>query len=253
VLAYLSRYTHRVAISNHRLIAFDKTGVTFRYKDYRRDAAAVAWSSSRSFSLPLKRAPRLHRLPLPASRCRDSSQRISSYRRSCGASAVGWPRTRLSHQLLHRADDDQISLPAVVASRQSRALRPTAPPGATTQRLFAVAAPTARAHRNLQIPIAFAAAAGSCLGGFRTPAHAQTSDLRWPAPENLHHVGRHWPDQVISEPDIRRSSVQAAERQRSRASERRMARQSANQNETRPNASGVAITAGAAPRRPRGS
>jgi len=37
VLAYLSRYTHRVAISNRRLIAFDGTGVTFRYKDYRRD------------------------------------------------------------------------------------------------------------------------------------------------------------------------------------------------------------------------
>jgi hypothetical protein len=37
VLAYLSRYTHRVAISNQRLIAYDDTGVTFRYKDYRRD------------------------------------------------------------------------------------------------------------------------------------------------------------------------------------------------------------------------
>lgn len=37
VLAYLSRYTHRVAISNHRLIAFDNDSVTFRYKDYRRD------------------------------------------------------------------------------------------------------------------------------------------------------------------------------------------------------------------------
>lgn len=37
VLAYLSRYTHRVAISNRRLIAFDQDGVTFRYKDYRRD------------------------------------------------------------------------------------------------------------------------------------------------------------------------------------------------------------------------
>ena len=36
-LAYLSRYTHRVAISNRRLIAFDEKGVTFRYKDYRRD------------------------------------------------------------------------------------------------------------------------------------------------------------------------------------------------------------------------
>jgi hypothetical protein len=35
VLAYLSRYTHRVAISNQRLIASDEKGVTFRYKDYR--------------------------------------------------------------------------------------------------------------------------------------------------------------------------------------------------------------------------
>ncbi len=39
VLAYLSRYTHRIAISNRRLISFDETGVTFRYKDYRRDGA----------------------------------------------------------------------------------------------------------------------------------------------------------------------------------------------------------------------
>jgi len=35
VLAYLSRYTHRVAISNSRLLAFDEHGVTFRWKDYR--------------------------------------------------------------------------------------------------------------------------------------------------------------------------------------------------------------------------
>jgi len=35
VLAYLSRYTHRVAISNSRLLAFDERGVTFRWKDYR--------------------------------------------------------------------------------------------------------------------------------------------------------------------------------------------------------------------------
>jgi hypothetical protein len=37
VLAYLSRYTHRVAISNRRLIRFDEAEVTFRYKDYRRN------------------------------------------------------------------------------------------------------------------------------------------------------------------------------------------------------------------------
>jgi hypothetical protein len=35
VLAYLSRYTHRVAIANSRLISHDQQGVTFKWKDYR--------------------------------------------------------------------------------------------------------------------------------------------------------------------------------------------------------------------------
>jgi hypothetical protein len=39
VLAYLSRYTHRVAISNSRLVAFDGHSVTFKWKDYREKAA----------------------------------------------------------------------------------------------------------------------------------------------------------------------------------------------------------------------
>ena len=34
-LAYLARYTHRVAISNARLVRLDEKGVTFRWKDYR--------------------------------------------------------------------------------------------------------------------------------------------------------------------------------------------------------------------------
>jgi hypothetical protein len=36
VLTYLARYTHRVAISNHRLVALEDGQVTFRYKDYAR-------------------------------------------------------------------------------------------------------------------------------------------------------------------------------------------------------------------------
>jgi len=40
VLRYLSRYTHRVAISNRRLISANENGVTFRYKDYRIDGPA---------------------------------------------------------------------------------------------------------------------------------------------------------------------------------------------------------------------
>ena len=35
VLAYLSRYTHRVAIANRRLITLDEQAVTFKWKDYR--------------------------------------------------------------------------------------------------------------------------------------------------------------------------------------------------------------------------
>jgi hypothetical protein len=34
VLRYLGRYTHRVAISNHRLLALEEERVTFRWKDY---------------------------------------------------------------------------------------------------------------------------------------------------------------------------------------------------------------------------
>jgi hypothetical protein len=40
VLAYLARYTHRVALSNSRLVTLDERGVTFRYKDYRRNGQA---------------------------------------------------------------------------------------------------------------------------------------------------------------------------------------------------------------------
>lgn len=40
VLAYLSRYTHRIAIANSRLVAFDCEQVTFRWKDYRAKADA---------------------------------------------------------------------------------------------------------------------------------------------------------------------------------------------------------------------
>src|SRR5512146_2336081 len=52
VLAYLSRYTHRVAIANSRLIARDRAGVSFRWKDYRaegRDRQKVMTLSTAEF------------------------------------------------------------------------------------------------------------------------------------------------------------------------------------------------------------
>jgi hypothetical protein len=39
VLQYLARYTHRVAISNHRILSVDPSGVTFQWKDYAHDRA----------------------------------------------------------------------------------------------------------------------------------------------------------------------------------------------------------------------
>src|SRR5262249_38077650 len=40
VLSYLARYTHRVAISNRRLVALDNKGVTLKWKDYRLEGPA---------------------------------------------------------------------------------------------------------------------------------------------------------------------------------------------------------------------
>jgi hypothetical protein len=59
VLAYLARYTHRVAISNHRILHVGDDTVTFRYKDYRG-------RRPRSLTLPLQEFVRrflLHVLP----------------------------------------------------------------------------------------------------------------------------------------------------------------------------------------------
>ncbi len=61
VLAYLARYTHRVAIANSRLIAADEDGVTFRWKDYR-----FATGRDRYKTMTLATA-RVHP-PLPAPR-----------------------------------------------------------------------------------------------------------------------------------------------------------------------------------------
>jgi hypothetical protein len=60
LLQYLARYTHRVAISNHRLIAFDGESVTFRRKDYAQ--------GNRKRKMPVSadeflRRFRLHTLP----------------------------------------------------------------------------------------------------------------------------------------------------------------------------------------------
>ena len=66
VLAYLARYTHRVAISNSRLIALDATGVTFKWKDYRiegRDRLKTMTLDARRVHPPLPPPRAAERLP----------------------------------------------------------------------------------------------------------------------------------------------------------------------------------------------
>jgi hypothetical protein len=66
VLAYLSRYTHRVAISNSRLLALDERGVTFKWKDYRVKAHATGQTRHKTMTLAPEEFMRrflLHVLP----------------------------------------------------------------------------------------------------------------------------------------------------------------------------------------------
>jgi hypothetical protein len=82
VLAYLARYTHRVAISNRRLIAFDEGGVTFRFKDYRRDGP----ERQRVMTLATDEFIRrflLHVLPRGFHRIRHYGLLAGSARREC--------------------------------------------------------------------------------------------------------------------------------------------------------------------------
>ena len=64
VLAYLSRYTHRVAISNSRLIRVDERGITFRVKDYRLKGAGRHTTMTLATSEFIRRCPD----PCPAQR-----------------------------------------------------------------------------------------------------------------------------------------------------------------------------------------
>jgi hypothetical protein len=82
VLAYLARYTHRVAISNHRLTAIDDERVTFTWRDYRDGARTKPMSLAADEFI---RRFLLHVLP-------DGFQRIRHY----GFLANGHRRAKLA-------------------------------------------------------------------------------------------------------------------------------------------------------------
>jgi hypothetical protein len=86
VLTYLSRYTHRIAISNRRLLAFDEHGVTFRYKDYR-NKGNNPWASMTLKTDEFLRRFLLHVLPSGFHRIRHYGLFANAQRtcRHCGA------------------------------------------------------------------------------------------------------------------------------------------------------------------------
>jgi Putative transposase/Transposase zinc-binding domain len=104
VLEYLARYTHRVAISNHRLVAVDDSHVTFRWKDYAHE------SKSRNMTLTLEEFLRRflqHVLPKGFPRIRYFGWMANRRRRAL---------LPICRALLHAPSPPDSSLPSVDVS-----------------------------------------------------------------------------------------------------------------------------------------
>jgi hypothetical protein len=100
VLAYLSRYTHRVAISNSRLVACNAASVSFKYKDYRADGSARHKVMTLATCEFIRRFL-IHVLPRGLHRIRHygllaSSSRAENIARARELLAVPTPSTNLS-------------------------------------------------------------------------------------------------------------------------------------------------------------
>jgi hypothetical protein len=90
VLAYLSRYTHRVAISNSRLLGMDERGVTFRWKDYRVKDGTAGKTRHKTMTLGADEFMRrflLHVLPGGFHRIRHYGLLANSCHKACIALA----------------------------------------------------------------------------------------------------------------------------------------------------------------------
>jgi hypothetical protein len=116
---YLGRYTHRVAISNHRLRAFDGERVTFQWKDYAHD------NQSRTMTLAamefLRRFVR-HILPRGFVRIRQSGFSPTPVRPT-----VSLSRGRFSVRRATSATPPTATETPTVATRHVRAVAPDDP------------------------------------------------------------------------------------------------------------------------------
>ena len=110
VLRYLGRYTHRVAISNHRLRAFDGARVTFQWKDYAHDG------QSRTMTLAVMAFLRRlvqHVLPRGFVRIRQSGFLANT----CRAARVALARTLLATPAAPSVTDATAAGTATTATR----------------------------------------------------------------------------------------------------------------------------------------
>jgi predicted Zn-ribbon and HTH transcriptional regulator len=143
VLAYLSRYTHRVAIANSRLIASDDNGVTFKWKDYRAKGRA----RHKTMTLPAHEFIRrflIHVLPQGFHRIRHYGLFANGGRTRNIARArelLGVPTPVLETDDIHTADDTEppaLAQPCpccggrmIIIETFERGAQPRAPPTAS--------------------------------------------------------------------------------------------------------------------------
>ena len=97
VLAYLARYTHRVAISASRLVRMDDNGVTFRWKDYRQNGAARRKTMTLAPAEFIRRFL-IHVLPSGFHRIRHWPLRQHRSRRGPDQSPRAAPRPAAAHR-----------------------------------------------------------------------------------------------------------------------------------------------------------
>ena len=199
VLAYLSRYTHRVAISNSRLLAMDERGITFRWKDYRVKDGAKGQTRYKAMTLAPEEFMRrflLHVLPggfhrirhygLLANASRKTSLALARVVERTQARAGRWSRRGYEDQ----AADLRLSpLRSRTAHRADLHLRPI-DPRTTTARAMNAAFDTPHVCRYCSMgpPVRRCCAAGRQHGNhgpansMRTPvyAHVRRCDRQRP-------------------------------------------------------------------------
>lgn len=122
VLAYLSCYTHRVAIANTRLIVFNETGVTFRYKDYRADGRARHKTMTLATDEFIRRFF-IHVLPHGFHRIRHYGLFANGNRAANIARARDLPRRAISPQTTRDLQGHSRSRPAAHAATSMSLLR----------------------------------------------------------------------------------------------------------------------------------